>query len=379
MTYRPADDDALEDAPPPYEATAPSTSTAVSQHPLTAPAQQHQQYPLLNPSAYQHTSYAHQNDGTTAGPTVYPTENYPPMATQSVAITAPPTAIYTPYPAMTESVASVNNAAPASTPGPNNPQLYPEMPSESAGSSYPVPFSAPPVGHLPQHRPSAPWALLDEPEIPTPAASTPPQSTEYVDEKRTQDYGVSGDLIDLETGWNSSSSVRESSSSPTPTTMANAPAPSATFTPLGAPGLVTMYKCARCGATLESETAVCKRIHALPLSLTEKQIRNATGIDLEERKRSQRPSGIGGSVQETSDGNRASYEGGAYSPAYPVPGSLTTARVVTAANNYGTNDTYLRRTMSVQTPVTALKKLWRDTKKEISHQTSGRYTGPHEL
>ncbi|KAG0368115.1 hypothetical protein BGZ54_002638 [Gamsiella multidivaricata] len=39
-------------------------------------------------------------------------------------------------------------------------------------------------------------------------------------------------------------------------------------------------------------------------------------------------------------------------------------------NNYGTNATYFRRSRSVQTPVTALKKLWRDAKKEISYRQS---------
>ncbi|KAK3848170.1 MAG: hypothetical protein J3R72DRAFT_430003 [Linnemannia gamsii] len=209
--------------------------------------------------------------------------------------------------------------------------------------------------------------------------------------------------------------------------------------PIALPDLVTLYKCKKCGATLDSDTAVCKRIHVSVLS-GERQFNQATEADLNERRKliltgnsaaNGSSSTVGSSVSQASNSSteiahdlnhgtsevylnhrshnrtRRSEElpaGAIVSPPvlteYGTSSSSTSAsgalgRATSMVNppsthqyytapstndNHGTNDTYIRRSFSTQNPVTSFKKLWKDTKKEFSSVQQPSYSsGHHEL
>ncbi|KAF9359522.1 hypothetical protein BGX34_008310 [Mortierella sp. NVP85] len=210
-----------------------------------------------------------------------------------------------------------------------------------------------------------------------------------------------------------------------PTTIAtntpSPPVPSTSSFSMSAPQpipvpLVMGFKCGKCGAPLESDTAVCKKLHAL--SFVETFVQNATKLDLEERRRyntgvewtgsASAPPVAGPSSspygsyqhhpqpqqqqqqqqqqhlgnQETRiphNGSNGHYPG--YHPyytresedssAHSISSSNSTSNSIpTVENNHGTDNTYIRRSISVQNPVTTLKKFWRDTKTEIKNQSS---------
>ncbi|KAK3839242.1 MAG: hypothetical protein JOS17DRAFT_728470 [Linnemannia elongata] len=198
------------------------------------------------------------------------------------------------------------------------------------------------------------------------------------------------------------------------------PVPQQVPPPTALPDLVTLYKCRRCGATLDSDTAVCKRIHVGGFS-GDKQANQATEADLNERRKlitHANGSGAGASPSNRSSstvGSQGSGESAVYDsnhgtsdvylnhrqynrsrrseelalPAHivsPPPfaessssgGALGRATsmvnpssthqyhsTASTNDNHGTNDVYIRRSFSTQNPVTSLKKLWRDTKKEL--------------
>lgn len=133
-------------------------------------------------------------------------------------------------------------------------------------------------------------------------------------------------------------------------------APTPTPAPPLAPGLVTHYKCRECGSTLESETAVCKRIHT-PSALYE-------GARI-------------GRLTATPAPPQTYHQPQFQQPYYyPQPNvvivSGTGSGPPTVYNNYGTNDVYLRRSLSVQNPVSTLRKFWRDAKQEYQFQQQRR-------
>ncbi|KAG0000383.1 hypothetical protein BGZ79_005982 [Entomortierella chlamydospora] len=356
MTYRPLDED--EDAPPPYEATAPATVAAAQ----TAPtATIHQQYPVLH------------LDGTMSGPPPPSMNYYPAMATAPSFVTAPATAApHSEYPSMTSSITY-------NPPYPATPLAYPTMPVHSLASPYPLSYPNTQVLQPEQHQPSAPFALIEDP-VPSPPTTHQSTFEEAVTLQDSEDIQhKEQDLINLN-DW----------PSPGATTAVLTP-PSSTTSTMAAPAieLVTSYRCKKCGAILESETAACKRLHTPATILTERQIRNAINIDQDERTRNQielvSPSSSSATLgrQRSNSGSTGSsnslrvdrYENNhgtndIYLRRRSHGHELTTAvqTIPSIENNYGTNSTYIRRSISVQTPVTALKKFWRDAKKEVNYK-----------
>lgn len=205
--------------------------------------------------------------------------------------------------------------------------------------------------------------------------------------------------------------------------------------PAALPDLVTLYKCRKCGATLDSDTAVCKRIHVGGFS-GDKQANQATEADLNERRKlishaNESSAGVtpnnGSSTSVGSQGStesavhdsnhgtsdvylnhrqynrsRRSEEfvpsahivsppalvespssGGGLGRATSMVNPPSTHQYLSSpstSDNHGTNDVYIRRSFSTQNPVTSLKKLWRDTKKELSTIQQPPYSSRnHEL
>ncbi|KAF9543918.1 hypothetical protein EC957_000369 [Mortierella hygrophila] len=205
--------------------------------------------------------------------------------------------------------------------------------------------------------------------------------------------------------------------------------------PAALPDLITLYKCRRCGATLDSDTAVCKRIHVGGFS-GDKQANQATEADLNERRKliphangsgagvasnngSSSTVGSQGSSESvvhnsnhgTSDVylNHRQYNRSRRSEELALPAHIVSPPALVESssprgalgratsmvnppsthqylstpstnNNHGTNDVYIRRSFSTQGPVTSLKKLWRDTKKELASIQQPPYSARnHEL
>lgn len=198
------------------------------------------------------------------------------------------------------------------------------------------------------------------------------------------------------------------------------PVPQQVPPPAALPDLVTLYKCRKCGATLDSDTAVCKRIHVGGFS-GDKQANQATEADLNERRKlithangsgagvapnNGSSSTVGGqgstesAVHDSNHGtsdvylNHRQYNRSRRSEELALPAHIVSppalaesssfggalGRATSMVNpssthqhystpstndNHGTNDVYIRRSFSTQNPVTSLKKLWRDTKKEL--------------
>lgn len=118
-----------------------------------------------------------------------------------------------------------------------------------------------------------------------------------------------------------------------------------------APGLVTHYKCRECGSPLESEAAVCKRIHTPSVLYEGARIGRVTATP---------------PPPPPQNYYQPQYQQPYY---YPQPNIVIAPAAPPAAyNNYGTNDVYLRRSLSVQNPVTTLRKFWRDAKREAQFQ-----------
>ncbi|KAF8924163.1 hypothetical protein EDD21DRAFT_382080 [Dissophora ornata] len=341
VTFRPLEED-VEDAPPPYEATTPAISVSHD----TSEAAQQQQYPVLDNSYHNH-SYG----VATAPPSM---DYYPQMTTAGDSTVAPMT--YSPYPDV-EDPASYENEI-FSTP-PRNPQVYQSATINPRG---------------------APWVVPEETEDAfmgkSPAMIESTMSPGGYDMMGQNSESVQAHQEDFTSQGNESSLLGyfppESSSSLVP----------------ALPELVINYKCARCGATLESETAVCKRIHALSAKMAERQVNQATNADLQERRRNYNDMGSSSAGAHTSgdmesmtshgssssllmEGDAPNYNNTQYmysTSAYPIP---TSSPHATPENNYGTNASYLRRSISVQAPLTALKKFFRDAKKEVEFRRSG--------
>ncbi|KAF9150353.1 hypothetical protein BG015_007838 [Linnemannia schmuckeri] len=196
------------------------------------------------------------------------------------------------------------------------------------------------------------------------------------------------------------------------------PVPQHAPPPAALPDLVTLYKCRKCGATLDSDTAVCKRIHVGGLS-GEWQVNQATEADLNERRKlinhaNESGAGVPNNESSSTLGSQGSTESATYDSSHGtddvylnhrqynrprrseelVPPHIVSppalvnessssggalGRATSTVNpsthqyhstastndNHGTNGVYIRRSFSTQNPVTSLKKLWRDTKKEL--------------
>ncbi|KAF9349363.1 hypothetical protein BGX26_012316 [Mortierella sp. AD094] len=365
MTYRPLEED--EDAPPPYEATAPTTAAAAQ---IAPTATIHQQYPALYNTQ--------QHDGTTSITPPPSMSFYPAMATAPSHVAAPTaTAPYSEYPAMTSSII-YNPPYPAMS------SAYPAMPAQNLTSPYPLSYSTTQVLQPEHYQPRAPIALVEDP-VPSPSTTHQTTFEETVAAQDNKDIQhEEQDLINLN-DWPSPEAA--TASSPPNSTTSTTPAP--------AIELVTSYRCKKCGAILESEMAACKRYHTPTTILTERQIRNAINIDQNEHARNQielvSPSssaaatshrrsysgGIGGTnsleVNGQNFGSENNYGTDDVYLRRRSRGHEQTPPVQTVSsheNNYGTNSTYIRRSISVQTPVTALRKLWRDAKKEVNYKTT---------
>ncbi|KAG0215944.1 hypothetical protein BGX28_007170 [Mortierella sp. GBA30] len=426
MTYRPHFDED-DEAPPPYEATAPETPVPPATSAPTSTSHQNPNYPAQN--IVHNTSpslYTPQNNGPLY-PQRPPLGYYPAMTTAPVPVAAAspmftaPYVLYSPYQQQQPQYAHYPQYPqypiyPAS-------QAYPAMPSPPANS--PLPLGYPSATALPSLQPTAPlspvgnhpldvtWPNLEHEQSHSSAATVvPDRNLIDLDEWTGQKGTTASTPMPAEGAVSTTSPVMAPTSSPLsplpPATMptpASPTVPPSSATTTEVPGLVTLYRCRKCGATLESETAVCKRIHAISLNLAEKQVRQATTADMEDRQRAYNGltsgaaaagSGTGLSSSAsfsssssslshsprngaTSNGRRSedmylspsrgSNSGGtiAVSPSQPYPSTMVLG---TAENNHGTNDVYLRRSISVQNPVTTLKKLWRDAKKEMKYQSS---------
>ncbi|KAG0221335.1 hypothetical protein BGX31_009985 [Mortierella sp. GBA43] len=447
LPYRVPDD---ADAPPPYEASQATTATAVP--PSLSQPRGPQVYPVLDTS--------HQdNDGTSSSapppsidyypamstavapttPTATHSVYYPPMSPSSGAQqqyhanlpTAPPLAVspdapYGPYygdvkVGPTDLPDDQVRPTELPRPPPRNPVdmsswsghrddgtgLIAEPPVTMSGAHV-MPSSPPSLSVSPQSALTNSFAAMQVHAQPPPQHVQPPPQHFQPPPLHVQ---------------------------PPPTLHAQSPP----FMSMAVP-LVTTYKCGRCGAILESETAVCKRLHSL--SLAETFVKNATKLDLDERRRcdarrqssastvsssaGSAPAAYGGSRDNapapyggSGDNPPAPYGGSGDNPPAPYGGSGSTSNAPAphapyggssrkpkppkhfdgtnghypgyqayygrgsedsstygnmpcAESNYGTNEAHVRRTASVQNPMTTLKKFWRDTKNEIKHQKSQR-------
>ncbi|KAK3824748.1 MAG: hypothetical protein J3Q66DRAFT_325951 [Benniella sp.] len=400
FTFRIDEDD--QDAPPPYEATATTATTPLTLTTRT-PVPPHQLYPVLNEQS---------NDSASVPPPSI--DYYPAMAPSP---TSPTTvASFSHYPVMSAPVPPPSSY-PVMSP---QPQSYPVMPLQAAGGMYPVPFAPPSQGsQFMYHPPSAPLIDLSGTSSASTDAMPPysppavvPDATTFGDVKvrPTSIPPSEQDLIQLN-GWSDHGdgtdlSTTIATNAPSPPVPSTSPFSMSAPQPIPVP-LVMGYKCGKCGAPLESDTAVCKKLHAL--SFVETFVQNATKLDLEERRRyntgaewtasTSAPPVAGPSSspygpyqhhpqqqqqqqqlgnQETRiphNGSNGHYPG--YHPYYTRESEDSTAHSIsssnsipTVENNHGTDNTYIRRSISVQNPVTTLKKFWRDTKTEIKNQSS---------
>ncbi|KAF9900951.1 hypothetical protein BX616_002434 [Lobosporangium transversale] len=431
MTFRPLDEN-NRDAPPPYEANATTTSPPIS------PIAPHQQYPVLSAATH--------HDGTTSLPSPPPISYYPPMTTISNAIptvaAVASTAQYPQYPTMTMAVPDTSSEVPYPIASSDNffpsplvtltvsnfyrPQLYPTIPlqdSTTNDGTYPISLSSTPSSLSVQYEPSAPsphnpqWSLYSS-TISTPATAA---SSLFQDDKRAmQNYYNELDSRVESTSitqhpYLSQASSQQQQQQQSPT-YPSFPA----MTPI--PKLVTTFRCKKCGTILESETAVCKRIHTVPVNFSERKVQHATGRDLRERTiydsdlfrmSSHNSMGEGRRRWSTAHENshNDSYDAGNASadamnsnggdamlhsssspqrsratsycyapfsstgPGPPelgllAPPTITTTTTVTDNTQYETSNGQIRRSMSVQNPMTTLRKLWRDAKNEFNYQSS---------
>ncbi|KAF9190851.1 hypothetical protein BGZ51_008136 [Haplosporangium sp. Z 767] len=399
MTFRPHYNNDDDEAPPPYEA-GPSANTGLAANstatPMAAPLH-HQLYPVLtsNPNPGQYA-----NDGTTsAGP--------PPLTSYHTDMNAAP--LYPQYPVLTSSAPHnpfytvMTSAAPAS-----HPQAYPSMPFQASNGSFLRPYPAMQGMQPQQHQSSAPRVYTASAWDAVPSAGMP-SSQSFA--SQAQEYN----LVNLDEPSQTIATTASAMGSPPLSVPALSPAlpPSiSTATPVPAlpllsqsvptaelPELVTIYKCRKCGATLESESAICRRIHTLTFMPAERQVQEITEADLEERRQCQERPGQSSLSLTSSSSTSALSDGSALASApSPIPSALAPVPVlnpvrvplpapissplpvpslapvyISAAspmNNHGTNDVYLRRSMSVQNPMTTLKKFWRDAKGEFKNRQS---------
>ncbi|KAF9583539.1 hypothetical protein BGW38_009239 [Lunasporangiospora selenospora] len=494
MTYRP-EDDGSDDAPPSYEEATVAPATAVEErlsHQSLYPALDTSHLPPQRPP--------------------YSTAQYPAMSSPAPSAVLPGTIPFGHYP-----VVPTVPTYPIIPPGHIAVHAYPQMHASSttniSSRTYPlesgmtqepnvgiVTVPAPAYSQRPQiEEPLIPGLDSPAPLIPgnlqpdrTPPASGPTQSA--AEARRERERREENDLIDLMIDIHLDNDLvsailadDSSSSSSSPTSIRAPPeivAPPPLTSPVvtdasGAPlslqpttmamkgptmpDLMTVYRCKKCGAILESETSPCKRIHALSLKAADYHIRslasevsgssgsnsssgdNNSNNGPDRRNSLERvssssssltgttPAVSGGTTsslvsmsttttesnpsigtQSTSENNpfedpvrndylnsAPAFEAGVHpnandgasettpgrvyplydptanttNPYYPninrysVPAMPTPPIVpMTYENNHGTNDVYLRRSFSVQRPVTAIKKLWKDAKQEYNFQ-----------
>lgn len=402
FTFRIDDDD--QDAPPPYEATAPTVTATTPLTLTTHTPAPHQLYPAL--------SIQGSDSGSVPPPSI---DYYPAMATAPSPTTTPTMASFSHYPVMSTPVQPPSSHL-AQSP---QPQSYPTMPLQMTGGAYPVPFAQ--ANQFVYHPPIAPLTSSSEsssantdptmpysPPVAMSDATTfgdvkvrptnPPRSPEH-DLIQLNDRSDHGDGTEMPT------TIAANTQSPpvpsAPSFSMSAPQPQA---PIPVP-LVMGFKCGKCGSPLESDTAVCRKIHAL--SFVETFVKNATKIDLEERRRynagtewaastsappvagpNSNPFGpyqhhqqqqhhqlVNQEPRIPHNGSNGHYPG--YHQYYTrrsedgtANSSSSSTSIPIVENNYGTDNTYLRRSTTVQNPVSTLKKFWRDTKNEIKSQSS---------
>ncbi|KAF9435863.1 hypothetical protein BGZ76_005360 [Entomortierella beljakovae] len=358
MTYRPMDNE--DEAPPSYEAAISNTNGTSTEASEYHQYQQYHQYPMMQANS--------EGDGALPPPiNYYPTMANIPSSPSTHTVAAP----YSQYPAMPILVSQNQTVAP-----------YPTMPTQSFSTPYPSPFANPysPYSSPPQNQPSAPIALIDD-SIDSSALGHQHIQQENMIPQDSNSY-QSEDLIRFDDEQEAVALPVPTSSPPPNSAMlpalnsAMSPTLNSAMSPAHIPAieLVTSYKCKKCGAILESETAVCKRLHTPTTLLSERQIRNATKNDLDERTRRdneaeaqgssissqsslERSRSCGSSIQsnDSRQDSRRSEEQSTSRPLETVPSH---------ENNFGTDDTYFR------TPFTAIKKLWRDSNKEAANQRS---------
>lgn len=392
-TYRTLAED--EEAPPPYDPIAPSIMPqTTTTH--TSP------YPALD------TSHRRVPEATSEPPPpsldYYPTMAVSTPRPSSIATSVSP---YPQYPVYSPMATTVPTAPTAPGFQPSYPVFNPHVPGSVQGVAYPVmsnpgstrsyptmeqilyqklpqqPFQptvpVTPVGSWDHPLPMAPGTLASDPG--NPFNDQPP---------------IERDLISLDdpTPVHKTSFISDDLSLPpalaspslaTPSVPPGPPTPSEPET--SGPSLVTIYRCKKCGAVLESETANCKKLHTPTVLLGERQIRNVTRPDygvIGPRTSSDDASstptnnvGVGSGaaspvpqsnhllVQPETGSLSHDYQRATYEQCQPYQGR-NEERVGSSENNHGTDDVYLRRSIAAGA-VKTLKGLWK-RQSQTEHQ-----------
>lgn len=396
-TYRTLAED--EDAPPPYDPIAPSTTPQKIQTTQTL-----QSYPALDTSQNRHVpeatpeppppSIGYYPAMTVSAPprpspiatSASPYPQYPiysPIITMTMQPTMP---VFQPYPVF-------NPHVPGSVQG----VAYPVM--SNPGSTRPYPTMEPGPQNVPQQplhpAPISAGSWDSHQSLPAPL----PICTPANGPRNPFDDGpqiVERDLINLEDSPDHKSSFISDGLSPslalaspalvTPSVPPVPPTPSELET--SGPSLVTIYRCKKCGAVLDSETANCKKLHTLTVLLGEQQVRNVTRPDYgvsgsrvpSDDARSTPMNNTGASngtgslgpqnnhlfAQPESGRQSHDHQRGTYEQ-YPQYQSRHEERVENnPESNYGTDDVYLRRSFTAGA-VKSLKGLWK-RQSQTEHQ-----------
>ncbi|KAF9382432.1 hypothetical protein CPC16_009359, partial [Podila verticillata] len=182
---------------------------------------------------------------------------------------------------------------------PSYPVFNPHVPGNVQGVAYPVMSNPGSTRSYPTMEQGLHQKLPQQPFQPT-APATPVGSWAHplpmAPSTLANDHGnpfndqppIERDLINLDdpTPIHTTSFISDDLSLPpalaspalaTPSVPPGPPTPSESET--SGPSLVYIYRCKKCGAVLESETANCKKLHTPTVLLGERQIRNATRPD----------------------------------------------------------------------------------------------------
>lgn len=380
-TYRTLAED--EEAPPPYDPIAPSTMPqTTTTH--TSP------YPAIDTSRRQ----VPESTSEPPPPSIdyYPAMTVPPPRPSPIATSVSPYHQYPVYSPIATTAPTTRGFQPP------YPVFNPHVPGSVQGMAYPV-MSNPGSTRV---YPTMEQGLHQKPQQPfQPTAPTPPvgswghplptsPSTWANDPKNpfNDESAIERDLISLDdpTPVHKTSFISDDLSPPlalaspalaTPSVPPVPPTPSEPET--SGPSLVTIYRCKKCGAVLESETANCKKLHTPTVLLGERQIRNVTRPDYgvsgsgtssdEARSTSTNNASVGSGagspvpqnnhllVQLESGRQSHDYQQASYEQYQPYQ-NRNEERVGSSENNHGTDDVYLRRSITAGA-VKTLKGLWK--------------------
>lgn len=398
-TYRTLAED--EEAPPPYDPIAPSTTPQTTQI--------LQSYPALDTSQNRHVPEA------TSEPPPPSIDYYPAMTVSAPPRPSPIATSMSPYPQYPVYSSTVTTVTQTTTPvfQPHPyPVFNPHVPGSVQGVAYPA-MSNPGSARAYPTMELGPHKLPQQPFQPSPIPADPwdsrqllsaplPSGASASDPKNPFNDGplVERDLINLEDSpvhkpafISDDLSPPAALASPALATPSVPPVPSTPSEPeTSGPSLVTIYRCKKCGAVLDSETANCKRLHTPTVLLGERQIRNVTrpdygvnGSRVSGDDARSTPTNYSGAtngagspgaqnnqllVQSESSHQSYDYQRGTYEQyheQYPQYQSSHEERVGSnSENNHGTDDVYLRRSFTAGA-VKSLKGMWK-RQSQTEHQ-----------